>query len=810
MTDHRYIRWFADTGLTDIADVGGKAASLGEMYRTLTPKGIHVPNGFSVTAEAYRDMLDQASAWQPLRKLFANLASADSNQQSEIAAQARAIVYEAGLPDELVREIAAAYVELCEQYGPQLRLAVRSSATAEDLPEASFAGQHESFLNIGDLDGLLEACRRCFASLFTARAISYRERNGFDHFKVYLAIAVMKMVRADRGSSGVMFTLDTDSGFRDVVFITSAYGLGENIVQGLVDPDEFYVHKPTYERGYRCVLRRQLGAKQQTLVCDEDLNSQELHNIETPEARRAHLSLSDTDVLILADYAIETEKHYSAERGAPCPMDLEWAKDGDDGQLYLLQARPETVASQKPRNLLKRYQFSEKPEKSALLSTGRAIGTGIASGKLRRVSDATQLSAFNEGEVLFAESTSPDWGPAMRKAAAVVTERGGRTCHAAIVAREFGIPAVVGIGSDHPLKDGEVVTLSCAEGDIGKIYRGQLPFDITTTALDEVPTPKTKMMINLGSPEQAFRLSALPCEGVGLARMEFIVSEHIKAHPMALVCPDKVTDEQDRVALNALTAYYESGSEFFIQKLSEGIGTIAAAFYPRPVIVRTSDFKSNEYARLIGGRSFEPHEENPMLGFRGAARYAHPAYAQGFALECAALKRAREEMGLDNIKVMIPFCRRIPEGEKVLKAMAEHGLTPGEAGLEVYVMCEIPNNVVQIDAFSQLFDGISIGSNDLTQLTLGVDRDSDIVAFDFDERDPGVMEMLRLAIEGAKRNGIPAGICGEAPSNYPEVAEYLVSLGITSISLSPDALLRTIEKVVALEHKLTAGNDENS
>ncbi|MFV8782637.1 phosphoenolpyruvate synthase [Microbulbifer sp. SA54] len=809
MTDHRYIRWFAETGLCDLAEVGGKAASLGEMYRTLTPMGIHVPNGFSITANAYRDMLEQASAWESLRRVLGELATAPSDQQAEIAAQARAIVYNAGLPDQLVAEITDAYVELCEQYGPQLRLAVRSSATAEDLPEASFAGQHDSFLNIGDLNGLLEACRHCFASLFTARAISYRERNGFDHFKVFLAIAVMKMVRADIASSGVMFTLDTDSGFRDVVFITSAYGLGENIVQGVVDPDEFYVHKPTFERGYRCVLRRQLGAKQQTLVCDEDLNSQELHNIETPGARRSHYSLSDDDILTLAHYAIETEKHYSAQRGQPCPMDLEWARDGDDGQLYLLQARPETVASQKPRNQLRRYLFKKKPDKSSLLATGRAIGSAIASGKLRRVNDTTQLSAFDEGEILFAESTSPDWGPAMRKAAAVVTERGGRTCHAAIVAREFGIPAVVGIGSEHPLQDGDLVTLSCAEGDMGKIYRGALPFEVSTTSLDEVPTLKTKMMINLGSPEQAFRLSALPCEGVGLARMEFIVNEHIKAHPMALACPDKVGDEKERQALDALTAHYASGSEFFIEKLSEGIGTIAAAFYPRPVIVRTSDFKTNEYARLIGGRNFEPHEENPMLGFRGAARYAHPAYAEGFALECAALKRAREQMGLENIKVMIPFCRRIPEGEKVLAAMAAHGLTPGERGLEVYVMCEIPNNVVQIDAFSQLFDGISIGSNDLTQLVLGVDRDSDIVAFDFDERDPGVMEMIRQAVEGAKRNGIPAGICGEAPSNYPEVAEYLVKLGITSISLSPDALLRTIPRVAAMEQRLQDGHGKD-
>ncbi|SDZ81065.1 phosphoenolpyruvate synthase [Microbulbifer marinus] len=802
MPKGHFVRWFANIGLEDIADVGGKTASLGEMYRTLTPQGIRVPNGFAITAAAYQTVLDQGDARVSLQKLLQKRASDDSQQLAQVAAQAREIVYNAGMPERLAHDITAAYVDLCEQYGPQIRLAVRSSATAEDLPTASFAGQHDSFLNIGDKDGLLEACRRCFASLFTERAISYRERNGFDHFKVSLAIAVMKMVRADLASSGVMFTLDTDSGFRDVVFINSAFGLGENIVQGAVDPDEFYVHKPTFERGYRCVLRRQLGAKQLTLVCDEDINSQELHNIETPDARRHHLSLSDEEVLTLTDYAIKTEKHYSERRGEESPMDIEWAKDGDDGQLYLLQARPETVASQKPRNQLQRYKFREKPDKALTLARGRAIGTGIASGKLHRVERAEQLADFKDGEVLFAESTSPDWGPAMRRAAALVTERGGRTCHAAIVAREFGIPAVVGIGEEgHNLAAGDTVTLSCAEGDVGKLYRGEIPFDMETIELDNVPRPETRMMINLGSPEQAFRLSALPCDGVGLARMEFIVSEHIKAHPMALVCPEKVDNEADRKQLDELTANHDSGADFFIEKLSEGIGTIAAAFYPRPVIVRTSDFKTNEYARLIGGAAFEPREENPMLGFRGAARYAHAAYAAGFALECAALKRAREDMGLDNIKVMIPFCRRIPEGERVLQAMTEHGLAPGSNGLEVYVMCEIPNNVVQIDAFSQLFDGISIGSNDLTQLVLGVDRDSDIVAFDFDERDPGVLQMIRLAVEGAQRNKIPAGICGEAPSNYPEVAQYLVELGIDSISLSPDALLRTIEKVTEIEAK---------
>ena len=795
MADNRYIRWFEEIGLKDIAEVGGKAASLGEMYRSLSPKGIRVPNGFAVTADAYRAVLDHANIWEPLRKLL----ETKGHGSGDVAERARALIYTADLPEELVQELTTAYTRLCEQYGPELRVAVRSSATAEDLPTASFAGQHDSFLNIGNREGLLEACRRCFASLFTERAISYRERNGFDHFRVYLAIAVMKMVRADRASSGVMFTLDTDSGYRDVVFINSAYGLGENIVQGAIDPDEFYVHKPTFKRGHRCVLRRQLGAKQQTLVCDEDLNSQKLHNIPTPDPRRNHYSLSDSEVLTLADYALKAELHYSDLRGEHCPMDIEWAKDGDDEQLYLLQARPETVASQKPRNQLQRYKFREKPAKQSLLAEGRAIGTAIASGKLRRIYTAEQLANFNDGEVLFAESTSPDWGPALRRAAALVTERGGRTCHAAIVAREFGIPAVVGIGEGSGLHDGQTVTLSCAEGDVGRVYAGRVPFEVTTTELDEVPQPKTKLMINLGSPEQAFRLSALPCDGVGLARMEFIVNEHIKAHPMALARPDKVTDAGAKEEIARLTANYASGAEFFIEKLSEGIGTIAAAFYPRRVIVRTSDFKTNEYARLIGGAAFEPHEENPMLGFRGAARYAHAAYADGFALECAALKRAREEMGLDNIKVMIPFCRRIPEGEQVLQTMAENGLAPGTNGLEVFVMCEIPNNVVQIDAFAKLFDGISIGSNDLTQLVLGVDRDSDIVAFDFDERDPGVLEMIRQAVVGAQRNGIPAGICGEAPSNYPEVAEYLVKLGIDSISLSPDALLSTIERIVAIE-----------
>lgn len=802
MAAENYIRWFEHIGIGDIPQVGGKTASLGEMYQTLSVKGIEVPNGFAITSDAYWAILDSADLRQPLRDLLQNLPADNPAALQQAASQARQLIYQAGLPEPLSQQIRAAHAQLREQYGSDLRIAVRSSATAEDLPNASFAGQHETFLNIASDDQLLDACRHCFASLFTERAVSYRQRNGFDHFRVALAIAVMKMVRSDLAASGVMFTLDTDSGYRDLVFITGIYGLGENIVQGAVDPDEFYVHKPTFQNGSRCVLRRQLGSKQQTMKCADAGAKPPVYNIDTPPQQRARFCLSDQEILTLADYAIQTEAHYSQLKGEPCPMDIEWAKDGIDGKLYLVQARPETVASQKPRNTLERYRLTGSGE---ILTRGRAIGAGIGGGTLRKIASASQLEDFQTGQILFAESTSPDWGPAMRRAAGLITVRGGRTCHAAIVAREFGIPAVVGIGADSEhLEDGEVVTLSCAEGDVGKVYRGQIPFEKDTIELENLSKPRTHMMINLGSPEQAFRLSALPCDGVGLARMEFIVNDAIKAHPMALLHPERVEDSEQRQQLTALTTNYPDGATFFIEQLAEGIGTIAAAFYPRPVIVRTSDFKTNEYASLIGGSAFEPREENPMLGFRGAARYTHERYAEGFALECAALKRVREVMGLDNLKLMIPFCRRVAEAETVLAAMAEHGLKRGEGGLEIYMMCEIPNNVVQIDAFSALFDGISIGSNDLTQLVLGVDRDSELVAFDFDERDPGVLAMIRQAVEGAQRNGIAAGICGQAPSDYPEVAEYLVKLGIDSISLNPDALLRTIALVVALEAGKTA------
>ena len=713
------------------------------------------------------------------------------------AARARTIVFEATGGDDLRRVIADAYKELEAEYEPNVAVAVRSSATAEDLPTASFAGQHESFLNVHGADALVEACRRCFASIFTDRAISYRIDNGFDHFKVALSVGVMKMVRADRASSGVAFTLDTESGFRDVVFVTGVYGLGENIVQGAVDPDEFYVHKPTFRLGHRAVLSRSLGRKQMRMVYADGQSG--TTNIPVPASERERFCLDDTEVLRLADLAIKIEDHYSVNAGHPMPMDIEWAKDADDGQLYVIQARPETVASQRGAAGFDTYSLKGR---STVLVTGRAVGEKIAAGPVRVVTD--DLAAFQPGEVLVAQSTSPDWEPVMKIAAAIVTERGGRTCHAAIVARELGVPAVVGAeGAKGALKTGQVVTVSCAEGDVGHVYDGQLPFETTRVDASKLERPRTAIMLNLGNPELAFRTAMLPNDGVGLARMEFIISEHIGVHPMALVNPEKVTSTDAQKAIERLVHNYPRPADYFIERLSEGVGMIAAAFYPKPVIVRLSDFKTNEYARLLGGEGFEPKEENPMLGFRGAARYAHPAYAAGFALECAALCRVRQDMGLTNLCIMVPFCRRVEEARRVLDAMASHGLKRGENGLEIYVMCEIPNNVIQIDAFAELFDGFSIGSNDLTQLTLGVDRDSEIVAFDFDERDPGMLEMFRLAVVGAKRNGRHVGICGEAPANYPEIARYLAQLGIDSISVNPSSILRTMGVVADAEASAT-------
>jgi pyruvate,water dikinase len=797
-----YVRWFDTLRNSDVPIVGGKNASLGEMVSVLGSEGIRVPNGFALTASVYRDALRHAGADEQLRALLGPVDKRDVADLNNRAGTARQIVYDATGADEIRAQIGAAYRRLEEQYGANVAVAVRSSATAEDLPNASFAGQHDSFLNIQGEAALFEACRRCFASIFTARAIVYRIDNGFDHFKIALSVGVMKMVRSDKAASGVMFTLDTDSGFRDAVFITGAYGLGENIVQGKVDPDEFYVHKPTLQKGYRAVFRRSLGSKQVHMTYAHGRRGETTHNLRTARRDRERFCITDAEAITLAEFGIKIEDHYSKLAGHPVPMDIEWAKDGDDGQLYIVQARPETVASQKTGAAFETYTLTGT---GPVLVTGKAVGEKIATGTVRVIRDNADLARFRPGEVLVAASTSPDWEPVMKTAGAIVTDRGGRTCHAAIVSRELGVPAVVGAGSaTHALKDGTVITVACNEGETGSVYEGRLPFRVESVAAEKLAQPRTEIMLNLGNPDLAFRSAMLPSAGVGLARMEFIVSEHIGIHPMALVHPERLAPAELKRVLKRV-GNESSPSEYFIRKLAEGVGTIAAAFYPRPVIIRLSDFKTNEYAALLGGSVFEPREANPMLGFRGASRYAHPAYAEGFALECAALRRVRNDMGFTNLLVMVPFCRRLEEADRVIQTMAHHGLVRGEDGLEIFVMCEIPNNVIKIDDFAQMFDGFSIGSNDLTQLTLGVDRDSDIVAFDFDERDPGTLEMLRLAVTGAHRNGRHVGICGEAPANYPEIARYLVQLGIDSISVNPSSLARTIAAVREAEETMGAG-----
>ena len=801
----RFIRWFGALSTDDVALVGGKNASLGELYQQLVPTGVKVPNGFAITAEAYHHVLAQDDALEALRTTLAELDPDDIGSLSACGARARAIVYDAGLPSDLQAEIIAAVAELRSQYSGELSFAVRSSATAEDLPEASFAGQHDSFLNLRDDEALIESCRRCFASLFTNRAIHYRVDQGFDHFSVALSIGVMKMVRSDLAASGVMFSVDTETGFPDVAFITGSYGLGETVVQGAVAPDEFYVHKPTYKQGHLAVLRRSLGSKRVKMVyARAEVKTQATETIDTALAEQKRFCINDSDVLQLADYCIKIEDHYSTRAGRkdqPLAMDMEWAKDGIDGELYVIQARPETVVARQSKAVLKQYQLGS--QRGEIITRGRAVGTSIATGRARVIRHTSELEDFQPGEVLVSSITAPDWEPVMKIAAAIVTDSGGRTCHAAIIARELGITAVVGTGdATTAIENGLVLTVNCAEGDQGVIYEGEIDWQVEETNVDELARPKTKIMVNLGNPELAFKTSFIPNDGVGLARMEFIIAEYIKAHPMALLYPQRVTDTLQREALQSLTQAYTSPSDYFVQRLSEGVGTIAAAFYPKPVVVRMSDFKSNEYAALLGGADFELDEDNPMIGFRGASRYTHPSYAEGFDLECKAMLRVREQMGLTNVILMIPFCRRIEEAKAVLAAMAGNGLKRGENGLQVYVMCEIPNNVILIDDFAQLFDGFSIGSNDLTQLTLGVDRDSEIVAFDFDERDSGVKQMIRLAVEGAQRNHRHSGLCGQAPSDYPDMAEFLVELGIDSISLTPDSLIATTRLVLEVERRL--------
>jgi len=800
----QYIKWFNELSIKDVDLVGGKNASLGEMYQNLTKEGIRIPNGFAITADAYKMILDTNDAWEKLHAQFDNFDPNDVAQLQERGKHCREIIYDCTLPDDLIAQIKSAYEELKVEYGEDVTLAVRSSATAEDSPEASFAGQNDTYLNIGTFDALLDAYKRCLASNFTDRSIHYKYDHGFDYLKVHLSVVVMKMVRSDIGESGVMFSIDPETGFKDAVFINAAYGLGENIVQGTIAPDSFYVHKPTFKKGHRSVLKRRLGDKALKMVFADEINEENIaveytKNISIPTEDQTKFCISDEDVMLLAEYAIKIEDHYSKQAGYDKPMDMEWAKDGLDGHLYIVQARPETVESRKEENTLEMYSLNEH---SRVLVEGRAVGTKIGSGKVRKITDASRLDEFEAGDVLVSETTSPDWEPVMKIASAIVTNSGGRTCHAAIVSRELGIPAIVGAkNASEILEDGQEVTVNCADGETGFVYEGDLDFEIRKTDLSTIPSTKTQIMMNLGNPELAFSLASLPVDGIGLARMEFIINSSIKAHPMALIHPEKL-DEATCQKIDQLTVSYESPEIFFIKTLSEGVASIAAAVYPKPCVVRMSDFKTNEYATLLGGKFFEAHEANPMIGFRGAARYSHPSYEEGFALECAAMKRVRDEMGFDNVILMIPFCRRVEEGQKVLDTMEKYGLKRSENGLKIYVMCEIPNNVILIDAFCELFDGISIGSNDLTQLTLGVDRDSEIVAFDYDERDPGVMKMIEMAVEGAKRNHRHSGICGQGPSDYPEMAEALVTMGIDSMSLNPDSVLMTMENISELEEKL--------
>ncbi|MEW6143491.1 MAG: phosphoenolpyruvate synthase [Thermodesulfobacteriota bacterium] len=796
----KYIRFFDEIGIEDVPLVGGKNASLGEMYRELTGKGVKIPNGFAVTADAYRHVLSSAGILDRLRGAMSGLDKRNVADLANRGKKARDLILGAGIPPDLWEEIRNAYDKLSEQYGHDADVAVRSSATAEDLPTASFAGQQESYLNVQGYQSLKEACSKCFASLFTDRAISYRIDNNFDHFRVALSIGVQKMVRSDLATSGVIFTLDTETGFRDVVFITASYGLGENIVQGAVNPDEYYVFKPTFRKGYKAIIKKELGEKKIMMVYGAGGSKTLTRNVEVPEADRRRFSVPDEEILKLADYAVNIEEHYSTKSGKAQPMDIEWAKDSLTGDLFIVQARPETVQSQKDMDVLETYLLDKK---GPVLARGKSVGEKIAGGKARVVYSIDQLSQVMPAEVVVADTTTPDWEPVMKTASAIVTNRGGRTCHAAIVSRELGIPAVVGAeGATEKIRTGEIVTVSCAEGDDGIVYEGDLPFHIDTIHLKELERPKTRIMMNMANPDLAFSLSMIPNDGVGLARMEFIITSYIKIHPMALAHPERVSDPGIRDQINNLTSGYGNKGDYFVDKLAQGVGTITAAFYPKPVIVRMSDFKTNEYATLIGGQFFEPREENPMIGFRGASRYYDERYREGFALECRAMKRVREEMGLDNLILMVPFCRRTDEARKVLDEMARNGLNRGENGLEIYVMCEIPNNVILIDEFSRLFDGFSIGSNDLTQLTLGVDRDSELVAHDFDERDPGVMKMISMTIEGAKRNKRHSGICGQAPSDYPEFAEFLVREGIDSISLNPDSVMKTTLRVLELEKEL--------
>ncbi|MDH5393041.1 MAG: phosphoenolpyruvate synthase [Gammaproteobacteria bacterium] len=791
----KYIKTFAEIGINDVALVGGKNASLGEMYSVLSEQGVNVPFGFATTSEAYRLILVENKIKQKIDDALQELDVHNVIELSKTGKLIRNMILHADIPKLLREEITAAYQSLEAYYGANTDVAVRSSATAEDLPDASFAGQQETYLNISGVENLLQTCKQVFASLFTDRAISYRVDKGFSDDDVALSIGVQKMVRSDRGSAGVMFTLDTESGFRDVVFINSAYGLGENVVQGAVNPDEFYVFKPTLLSGHHPVIRRSLGEKAKKMVYSRD-NTAGLstHNVNVAPAERRKFSLSDEDVLQLARYAIKIENHYGR------PMDIEWAKDGFNGQLYIVQARPETVKALESIQHQLHYSLNERSDK---LAVGRSIGKKIAFGRARVVMDAADMYQLKAGEVLVTDITDPDWEPVMKIAAAIVTNRGGRTCHAAIIARELGIPAIVGCGdATRLISDGDVVTVSCAEGDTGYVYRGELSFNKTLVDYSHLEKTRTDIMLNLANPEQAFEASFLPVEGVGLARLEFIINNTIKVHPRALLELASL-DEALQQKIKQIISGYETPERYYVDRLAEGIGTIAAAFYPRPVIVRLSDFKSNEYASLVGGDCFEPKEENPMIGFRGASRYPSELFSQCFELECKALLQVRKVMGLDNVHVMVPFVRSVDEATKVLQIMKQQGLSRGADGLRVYLMCEIPVNALLADQFLQHFDGFSIGSNDLTQLTLGVDRDSGLIT-GFDERNEAVKILMKMAITACQKQNKYVGICGQAPSDFPEITHWLVNQGISSISLIPDSVMNMTEEVLKAEKILDA------
>ncbi len=807
--DKALILWFDEIGIEDVPLVGGKNASLGEMHQKLTSKGVEVPNGYAITAYAYQYLLKEAGIEEAIRETLKDLDTHDLYNLQERGEKVRDIIRNAEFPDDLRQAIVDAYHKMEEEYGENVDVAVRSSATAEDLPDASFAGQQDTYLNITGPDALIDACKRCFASLFTNRAISYRHDKGFGQFDVYLSIVVQKMARSDSACSGVMFSIDTESGFEDAVFITGAWGLGENVVQGAVNPDEYYVFKPTLKQGKRPIVGKRVGTKEIKMIYDADPNAEEpVKNVETTPEERGSYVLSDDEILQLARWACIIEDHYG--RG----MDIEWAKDGDGvkvgtGKLFIVQARPETVHSQVNKNVMETYVLKEKGK---VLATGQAVGAKIGQGEANVLEDVSQIHDFKAGQVLVTDMTDPDWEPIMKIAGAIVTNRGGRTCHAAIISRELGIPCVIGTeNGTEAIKSGQDVTVSCAEGETGNIYEGLLDFEVETLDLDNVPRTRTKIMMNVGIPEKSFIESQIPNDGVGLAREEFIINSHIGIHPLALynfeelkarAASDAEIAEIVELIESKTTAYPDDKRQYFIDKLAEGVGRIGAGFYPKDVIVRLSDFKSNEYANLIGGHLYEPEESNPMIGWRGASRYYDERYKPAFELECKALLKARNDMGLTNIKLMVPFCRTPEEGKKVIDVMREFGLVQGENDLEVYVMCEIPSNVISAEAFADVFDGFSIGSNDLTQLTLGLDRDSDLVAHIYDERNEAVKTMIKMVIKTAKSRGRKIGICGQAPSDFPDFATFLVEQGIDSMSLVSDTAVKTRLAVAEKEKEL--------